>query len=109
MNLLNLSIKRKLILMTMLTSSIALLLSDRKSTRLNSSHDQISYAVFCLKKKRETDDRQLDRPFAQRRQYHRYIPFGFYETIAEVVFIASMLSNGAQRRSPEVVHRTPTF
>ena len=26
-------------------------LVDRKSTRLNSSHDQISYAVFCLKKK----------------------------------------------------------
>src|SRR2546421_3408982 len=26
-------------------------LPDRKSTRLNSSHDQISYAVFCLKKK----------------------------------------------------------
>src|SRR5256886_8809743 len=26
---------------------------DRKSTRLNSSHSQISYAVFCLKKKRE--------------------------------------------------------
>src|SRR5206468_12633888 len=25
-------------------------LADRKSTRLNSSHDQISYAVFCLKK-----------------------------------------------------------
>src|SRR2546428_10113450 len=25
---------------------------DRKSTRLNSSHDQISYAVFCLKKKK---------------------------------------------------------
>src|SRR2546428_8569872 len=28
--------------------------SDRKSTRLNSSHDQISYAVFCLKKKKIT-------------------------------------------------------
>src|SRR2546428_8594301 len=28
-----------------------LALVDRKSTRLNSSHDQISYAVFCLKKK----------------------------------------------------------
>src|SRR2546421_5717405 len=28
-------------------------LSDRKSTRLNSSHDQISYAVFCLKKKKK--------------------------------------------------------
>src|SRR2546428_3845686 len=28
---------------------------DRKSTRLNSSHDQISYAVFCLKKKNKKD------------------------------------------------------
>src|SRR5688572_32354388 len=27
---------------------------DRKSTRLNSSHSQISYAVFCLKKKNDT-------------------------------------------------------
>src|SRR2546430_13466017 len=27
---------------------------DRKSTRLNSSHSQISYAVFCLKKKKDT-------------------------------------------------------
>src|SRR2546430_7516551 len=31
--------------------SLALLRRDRKSTRLNSSHSQISYAVFCLKKK----------------------------------------------------------
>src|SRR2546421_1134295 len=29
---------------------------DRKSTRLNSSHDQISYAVFCLKKKKKVND-----------------------------------------------------
>src|SRR2546421_1861329 len=29
---------------------------DRKSTRLNSSHDQISYAVFCLKKKKTKKD-----------------------------------------------------
>src|SRR2546430_5979227 len=28
-------------------------LEDRKSTRLNSSHSQISYAVFCLKKKKK--------------------------------------------------------
>src|SRR5688572_29522652 len=28
---------------------------DRKSTRLNSSHSQISYAVFCLKKKKRSD------------------------------------------------------
>src|SRR2546427_5002626 len=31
------------------------LLTDRKSTRLNSSHSQISYAVFCLKKKKMND------------------------------------------------------
>src|SRR2546428_3066875 len=31
---------------------------DRKSTRLNSSHDQISYAVFCLKKKKNNKIRQ---------------------------------------------------
>src|SRR2546421_3437142 len=31
---------------------------DRKSTRLNSSHDQISYAVFCLKKKKN----QMQKP-----------------------------------------------
>src|SRR5688572_27453912 len=30
-----------------------LLMADRKSTRLNSSHSQISYAVFCLKKKKQ--------------------------------------------------------
>src|SRR2546428_9208006 len=30
---------------------------DRKSTRLNSSHDQISYAVFCLKKKKPSERR----------------------------------------------------
>src|SRR2546421_6841548 len=33
---------------------VVLFLVDRKSTRLNSSHDQISYAVFCLKKKKRT-------------------------------------------------------
>src|SRR2546422_2975279 len=32
---------------------------DRKSTRLNSSHGYISYAVFCLKKKKRAHDRSL--------------------------------------------------
>src|SRR2546428_8897496 len=32
---------------------------DRKSTRLNSSHDQISYAVFCLKKKKNNSRTRL--------------------------------------------------
>src|SRR5690348_18136277 len=31
--------------------------ADRKSTRLNSSHPSISYAVFCLKKKKKTHNR----------------------------------------------------
>src|SRR5260221_9599769 len=36
---------------------------DRKSTRLNSSHTVISYAVFCLKKKKKNNDpRSLHRP-----------------------------------------------
>src|SRR2546427_7396512 len=32
---------------------LSILHGDRKSTRLNSSHSQISYAVFCLKKKKK--------------------------------------------------------
>src|SRR5437870_10193591 len=34
--------------------------TDRKSTRLNSSHVAISYAVFCLKKKKPKKDTYLD-------------------------------------------------
>src|SRR5258708_26222274 len=33
--------------------------SDRKSTRLNSSHQIISYAVFCLKKKKTLNEKSL--------------------------------------------------
>src|SRR2546430_13298301 len=35
---------------------------DRKSTRLNSSHSQISYAVFCLKKKKHTISHNMNYP-----------------------------------------------
>src|SRR3712207_7472843 len=35
-------------------AEVQVLLQDRKSTRLNSSHANISYAVFCLKKKKIT-------------------------------------------------------
>src|SRR2546427_6934367 len=35
---------------------------DRKSTRLNSSHSQISYAVFCLKKKKQQKATHLAEP-----------------------------------------------
>src|SRR5688572_30856824 len=44
--------------------------ADRKSTRLNSSHSQISYAVFCLKKKNLLEKLldQLHRPMSPRRR-----------------------------------------
>src|SRR2546430_5933899 len=35
-------------------AQLAVEFEDRKSTRLNSSHSQISYAVFCLKKKKNS-------------------------------------------------------
>src|SRR5256886_4428939 len=40
---------------------------DRKSTRLNSSHSQISYAVFCLKKKKKDELRVVAASEVQRR------------------------------------------
>src|SRR3712207_8331233 len=44
---------------------------DRKSTRLNSSHANISYAVFCLKKKPQPQDSGIQRTIAQRTQIGR--------------------------------------
>src|SRR2546422_8143898 len=51
---------------------------DRKSTRLNSSHGYISYAVFCLKKKKQTNhyiepQTTDDSPFALRHRSDRYV------------------------------------
>src|SRR5690554_6962769 len=40
---------------TVVPSSASVWVTDRKSTRLNSSHVRISYAVFCLKKKNKSD------------------------------------------------------
>src|SRR5216684_3552710 len=42
---------------------------DRKSTRLNSSHGYISYAVFCLKKKKNTKNRT---PTSQKKTQQKY-------------------------------------
>src|SRR2546427_6309051 len=44
---------------------------DRKSTRLNSSHSQISYAVFCLKKKKKKKKNIRDRLYNRHREYLR--------------------------------------
>src|SRR2546426_1969276 len=43
--------------------------ADRKSTRLNSSHLVISYAVFCLKKKKNAKSDTLDLPIAGREDH----------------------------------------
>src|SRR5437870_8056753 len=45
-------------------------LKDRKSTRLNSSHVAISYAVFCLKKKKKQTERAAVRPPETIRRQH---------------------------------------
>src|SRR2546430_3648160 len=46
---------------------------DRKSTRLNSSHSQISYAVFCLKKKKiKYSTTNRSKPRKRRTHFHSY-------------------------------------
>src|SRR2546429_7221869 len=52
-------IERKEIEQYRSTSKSSSTATDRKSTRLNSSHGYISYAVFCLKKKTVTLDQPL--------------------------------------------------
>src|SRR2546430_7094051 len=50
---------------------------DRKSTRLNSSHSQISYAVFCLKKKKrkiDTAQKNCAAPCRRGRQIQHHLP-----------------------------------
>src|SRR6266542_5869724 len=48
---------------------------DRKSTRLNSSHGSISYAVFCLKKKKkENAERRQDKTEKQKNGYPHKTP-----------------------------------
>src|SRR2546430_3673473 len=59
----NQSIARRGVPIT-LRSALAEADRDRKSTRLNSSHSQISYAVFCLKKKKRQN--KLGTPGVQR-------------------------------------------
>src|SRR5438874_7248370 len=48
---------------------------DRKSTRLNSSHVEISYAVFCLKKKNRVNARTGNRCFAQHFRFDAFQHF----------------------------------
>src|SRR5258708_23928986 len=53
-----------------LTATYKVSTRDRKSTRLNSSHQIISYAVFCLKKKKHKKPRYASRLALMRDQHH---------------------------------------
>src|SRR3712207_8920014 len=50
-----------------------LIRKDRKSTRLNSSHANISYAVFCLKKKQRTNATRTIRANGTTAPHHRQL------------------------------------
>src|SRR5205807_5871856 len=54
-------------LVQMVVPGVEIAVPDRKSTRLNSSHLVISYAVFCLKKKKNN--------FLQYPNCHKHLPF----------------------------------
>src|SRR5690348_17805791 len=47
-------------LSVLLNAIVSLMTTDRKSTRLNSSHPSISYAVFCLKKKKKKTTKHIN-------------------------------------------------
>src|SRR2546427_3417153 len=60
---------------------------DRKSTRLNSSHSQISYAVFCLKKKKKKSRNTSSADLLKNTMtaHHYKLPFGFMSaTLADI-------------------------
>src|SRR2546430_9926689 len=80
-------------------------IKDRKSTRLNSSHSQISYAVFCLKKKKETPRcLHSHRPAATPPNLHLHVTQFFSGPLASLVALnhAHIPSHALdQTRAPE--------
>src|SRR2546430_13182836 len=69
---------------------------DRKSTRLNSSHSQISYAVFCLKKKKHTDSVYIIN--RKRMHVHDLLPCPLYSRLSSAeVFFRILMETSVQR------------
>src|SRR2546427_3845395 len=63
---------------------------DRKSTRLNSSHSQISYAVFCLKKKKKTTTTQRQKLFRDHTKTGKLRPYEISDiSLERTVLIAT--------------------
>src|SRR3989449_5232682 len=71
-------------LWAIMASTSPLGVRDRKSTRLNSSHGYISYAVFCLKKKKIKTIRKITR-LNSGQGYKRYIVFFFTKDVTKAV------------------------
>src|SRR2546421_10625008 len=72
---------------------------DRKSTRLNSSHDQISYAVFCLKKKKKHIHTGEGQNETQLAITHQPIQCAHFPNTPTHVMLASSMDTLSQARS----------
>src|SRR5690606_16029008 len=67
-----------LITVFFVTNTSFIIYKDRKSTRLNSSHVKISYAVFCLKKKKIIINKLLN--------YNHYLCIIYYNNVLSLLF-----------------------
>src|SRR2546430_6978018 len=82
---------------------------DRKSTRLNSSHSQISYAVFCLKKKNEALHDRVDALRADHHVFRGRTPVGEAERGGGLILTEprAPLSHLHRRRLPLARQQAP--
>src|SRR5256886_5731198 len=80
---------------------------DRKSTRLNSSHSQISYAVFCLKKKntRSRCHRQLLRLATHPGELGKRLRIPSMFSPDAVIHVCPSLCQALRRTRPDMIYR----
>src|SRR3712207_7212046 len=78
---------------------------DRKSTRLNSSHANISYAVFCLKKKKKT--KSLSFIKSLKNSSHTYISrIAYYKPIFKPMLSLKQINNRQRPLTRNLQHRS---
>src|SRR5437899_3701301 len=82
---------------------------DRKSTRLNSSHLGISYAVFCLKKKKDYTSQDGDSYGILHDGYDRQAEEQGYETRIDIRLLAGILSPVSRTERARVVTDTSSY
>src|SRR2546429_5670410 len=75
---------------------------DRKSTRLNSSSGYISYAVFCLKKKKKTE---LRVPNASAHDVDRFLPIQYHAELRMLVWLLERLSTTRDRQERSLIEQ----